>query len=384
MTEEDVKARFIFPFLTSLGFGQDELSFEQSFSVRFGKNVARIDTGKQITEGHPRLDILAKRNNRNLFVVEVKTDDQDLTEDDRDQAVNYARLLDDMAPIAVVTNGKEFKLYKVGNKEEIEKNKECILKYRITADLELLYDEALQSFIGYSKENVRNFCRAQIKERMNTLMGSQEVPDRKFIPALFVGSKELRKAVNEFLESGKTAFAVVGESGKGKTCALCGLASELIEQYPTLFYRARELSGDLAKTMCDDFNWQFSTRLDEVSLLKRLHGLFKGETIIVLIDGLDEWTLADREEVLGNFARHVRSLGIRLIVSCKATQWGGFLAKDGTPTPFSLELFQKGRQSFGYFLKPLDDEEFHVLIRRYREFYAFNGRWQGCAIGDGL
>ena len=45
-------------------------------------------------------------------MVEVKAPDEKLTDDDRDQAISYARLVHPIAPFALVTNGRDdWKLY---------------------------------------------------------------------------------------------------------------------------------------------------------------------------------------------------------------------------------------------------------------------------------
>ncbi len=159
-TEEDIKQKVIMPFIKSLGFDESELEFEKSFSLHLGRYAVRIDTEKQIKEAHPRLDILVKRDGRNLFVIEAKTDFKDLTDDDKEQAISYARLVHPMAPLAITTNGKDHRIYKVGDKTEIEKDKTQIIGYRIGEDLEKIYDEAFEYFIGYSFENVKIFCDA--------------------------------------------------------------------------------------------------------------------------------------------------------------------------------------------------------------------------------
>ena len=91
-TEEDIKVNIVMPYLRSLGFTEDELKFELSFTVHLGRYSVRIDNGQGIRTGHPRLDILITRNGNHLCVFEVKTDSKPLTEDDRDQVVSYARL----------------------------------------------------------------------------------------------------------------------------------------------------------------------------------------------------------------------------------------------------------------------------------------------------
>jgi hypothetical protein len=81
-----------------LGFESHELSFENSFPIRLGRFTARVDTQKQITTASPRLDILVKHNGTNLFVIEVKNDSINLGDDDKEHAINYARIVHPMAP----------------------------------------------------------------------------------------------------------------------------------------------------------------------------------------------------------------------------------------------------------------------------------------------
>ena len=96
--------------------------------------------------------------------------------------------------------------------------------------------------VGYSFENVKLYCDAQIKEGMKTLLGSQDIPDRKFIPELYVPSEKLMKAFIDFRGSNRPVFAIIGEAGSGKTCSMCGLSLDLIRDTPVLFYTGTELN----------------------------------------------------------------------------------------------------------------------------------------------
>jgi hypothetical protein len=379
-TEEDIKQKVLMPFLTSLGFTADEMEFEKGFSIRLGKYWARVDTAKEIESGHPRLDVLVKRGGKNLFVVEAKNDESPLTEDDKEQAISYARLVHPMAPIAVVTNGRETKLYKVGTKIPIEKDRTRILDYSIDEDLSALYDDAFEHFVGCSPSNVRTFCREQVTDGMKTLVGSGSKRDRKFVPELYVQSRELSQDFNEFLQSGKPVFALVGESGSGKTCALCGLAREIIDTHPVLFYRALNLTDGPMKSIADDFNWTFSGAQHEVVLFKRLSKLFWDRAIIIFIDAVDEWILPSKVEALGNFVSHIKGKKIRLAISCKSMPWERFLTSYGAPTSLSEEVFVLAKdkatgQKRCCSVPLLDDNEFYEAVEKYRKFYNFTGRF---------
>ena len=375
-SEEDIKQKVIVPFLKSLGFEENEFEFEKSFFLRLGGYTARVDTEEQIKAAQPRLDILLKRDGQNLFVIEVKTDSKELTDEDKEQAISYARLVHPMAPLAVVTNAKDFKIYKVGDKNEIEKDKIKILGYKIGEDIEKIYEEAFEYFIGYSRDNVRTFCDAQIKEGMKTLLGSKERPDRKFIPELYVPSKKTIKTFIDFLGSDKPLFALIGESGSGKSCSLCGLATDSIGDYLVLFYRALNLTERLTKSIANDFNWEFSTYYNDIALFKRLDKISKNRKMLIFVDGIDEWMLPNKVEILGDFASKIRNRNFKLVISCKSGQWDKFLGKMGIPTTLSEEVFAVNENIKGYLIEPFDDQEFFTMVVKYRRFYDFKGMFE--------
>ncbi len=119
MNEEEVKIKCILPWLKQAGVDLQDLKFEQNFNVKVGRQWVPIGEPHAKTRAGGRLDILVRRGDSNLFVVETKANDETLSDDDRDQAVSYARLVHPMAPYAIVTNGSKHRLYDSITKEEI-------------------------------------------------------------------------------------------------------------------------------------------------------------------------------------------------------------------------------------------------------------------------
>lgn len=105
--EEDLKQKVILPYINSLGFTLNELEFEKNLLTRLGRNVYCINDCKKKENAKGRLDILCKRGDKNLFIIEVKRDNVKITQDDIDQGKSYARLLDQIAPFVLITNGKD-------------------------------------------------------------------------------------------------------------------------------------------------------------------------------------------------------------------------------------------------------------------------------------
>ena len=111
MNEEEVKLHIVLPWLQNVGLAPDDLSFETSFSLRIGTNTVVVGARRRKEIQRARLDILVRRGGKNLLVIEVKEASLPLSDDDRDQAISYARLLHPVAPLALVTNGTNFHLY---------------------------------------------------------------------------------------------------------------------------------------------------------------------------------------------------------------------------------------------------------------------------------
>jgi len=375
--EENVKIKIVLEFLKSLGFREDELSFEKSFLLDLGRSTYKVDTEEQCRKAQPRLDILVTRNNKNLFVVEVKSDLVTVSEKEVEQATSYARLVHPVAPFTIVTNGKEFYIYNSLTRTEIEKDKFKIREhYEVTLPDNYRY-EALKHFIGYSKENLRIFCQNQVLEGMRTLLGSKRQPYKKFIPDLHTPRKKLRTAFENFMHADKPAFAILGDSGTGKTCSMCSMALELMKHgRPVLFYRANDLVDGIIKSIADDFNWEFTSQYYEIEVFKRIDDLFESNKLVIFIDAIDEWNLPNKVEILNRFLAKISSRNFKVVLSCKTNAWDNFLQQKGTPTYVSEAIYTTKEHKTGHYLDPLDPKEFHESIKRYREFYHFKGLFE--------
>ena len=375
--EENVKLKIVLDFLESLGFQEDELHFESSFHLNLGRYTYRVDTEEQCRKSEPRLDILVTRNNDNLFVVEVKSELIKINQEEIEQATSYARLVHPVAPFAVVTNGREFHIYDSLTRKEIERDEfEIKGRYEVSLPDEYRY-EALKHFVGYSKENVKAFCQKQVLEGMKTLLGSKDQPYKKFVPELHSPRKEFHTAFINFLNSSQDSFAIVGDSGIGKTCSMCAIALDLMNDgHPVLFYRARDLVYGIAKSIADDFNWEFSSQYSEIQVFRRVTDIFGEGRLIIFIDAIDEWNLASKVEILGSFLRQTAGKNLKVALSCKTTVWDSFLSQGGMPTYLSEVIYRTQGHERGYQLQQMTDEEFYHAVDKYRQFYEFKGRFE--------
>lgn len=206
-SEEALRSTVVLPWLNSLGIDSDQLSVEKSFSLQLGRNTVTKGTDiERLTIGG-RLDVLVKDpDGRNLFVMELKAPDHDLTDNDRDQGISYARLLPQMAPFVLLTNGREARIYDTFKRDElnIEKLPGKWDDWKTGSPLATAEDirirfEALRAFLGYSLNNMRQFCTAQQKARMASLRNSGSDYTKKYVPNLYTNRHGIETAFNQFL-----------------------------------------------------------------------------------------------------------------------------------------------------------------------------------------
>ena len=117
-TESDFEASIhgvllnTFPWLNA-----DSISHQKQFSMKFGHAIVTVK-GKEITSKGARLDVLINYEGKPLAIFELKREGVSLNEDDIKQGLSYARMIEVMPPLVIVTNGDDTRIFKSYNGEE--------------------------------------------------------------------------------------------------------------------------------------------------------------------------------------------------------------------------------------------------------------------------
>jgi hypothetical protein len=374
--EEQIKNNIILPLLLSMGFQSAELEFETSFKIQLGRGEYTVK--KVAGNASGRLDVLCRRNGRPLFVIELKAESETLTETDRRQGLSYAQLLEPMAPYVLVTNGPNSELYSTVSGKRIDRvrwSSLSRLRPAINAEISLRF-EALKQFVGLSNENLITFCRAQNKVGLAPFRASRNSPrneqlQHKYIPQTYVRRKALESQFRVFLKQARhTVFPVIGDSGVGKTNTMCFLVDSVPNE-PTLFYSGTLLSTDFLRQLSLDFNLVFSAQETPIGLLKKISDLGKihGRTLTVFLDAVDEWELPHKGVELDLIVTVFSQLGMRLVLSCKTTNWDQFLLRKGVPSFTQRALFPNVPK-----LSAFSPTEFKQALEKYRKFLRLQVR----------
>ncbi|HEX8177207.1 MAG TPA: type I restriction endonuclease [Pyrinomonadaceae bacterium] len=372
INEENIKNNILLPLLQGIGFSAGDLEFESNFTIQLGRGVYTVK-GEETKIATGRLDILCRRDGKPLFLIELKAEGEDLTDADRKQGLSYARLLDPMAPYVILSNGQQTLIYETLKGEAINQIARDIVisGYYPSLESEIgLRFEALKHFVGYSYDNLLNFCqshnqaalekfRAQPTENIDTQI------KKKYIPEAYVRREALESCFEKFIEQDdKCLFAIVGESGTGKTNTICHLVDSSVSE-PVLLYSGSLLGSSFLKEISVDFNLDFSPQESEISVLKKISTLAMrySKSFTVFLDAVDEWEAADKVYQLSQVVNCLKLLRMKFVVSCKPSIWQSFLSRNGIPTTINDSLFPEIPE-----LADFDNAETKDAVTKYEKW----------------
>lgn len=110
-SEEDVKIKFLLPFLESKGYKRECIDFNKPIEVQEGRKVKTIYADAVV--------YTTKAKTAPLIVCETKPATDPLTRADKEQTISYARLLPRIAPLALLTNGSMLQVFQTVSKNRI-------------------------------------------------------------------------------------------------------------------------------------------------------------------------------------------------------------------------------------------------------------------------
>jgi type I restriction enzyme M protein len=114
-SEQDAETKVIVPALRELGYDESDptkrvvLRFQHTITVHQGRSQKPIQA-----------DIVVFINDSPVIVIDSKNPREYLTDNDREQVISYARLIGDIAPYAVLSNGYTWQVFDSVSKQQIK------------------------------------------------------------------------------------------------------------------------------------------------------------------------------------------------------------------------------------------------------------------------
>ena len=396
-SEEDLRFA-VASYFRELGFDSDEFSFEDQFHIRLGHNTLLVEKSR-VSAGPikgGRSDLLLTRNGQPIAIVETKSPDHGLTEEDAWQAISYARLLRQIAPYAIITNGSETSVYDTLSHELTPIALPTDAKWAksgkeiVSIDDDLKH-EAARKLIGLNRQTLADFCKMQLIHGLEDLKGNQ-YEGKKYIPDLYTPREGVNTSFYEWFSSDLPCYALVGESGVGKTNLLCSIAEEVTEKHFVLFYSGMRLVDGLLTALRNDFVWEFHRERDIAYIIERFDQIAQEhhQLFLIFVDGIDEFP-GDRDALkseLLDFAYRIRDRSIRLCLSCKAFDWAYFIIDKGqsynhlAKTIFPQLVISESLQSpdpkkVGFWVPAFTDSELDNAFTKYKSAFSLHGDLSG-------
>lgn len=256
----------------------------------------------------------------------------------------------------------------------------CILSTAL--DIRIRY-EALMSFVAFSPDNLKLFCKNQVQARMGAIVGDISAPYSKYIKELHIQRHDLQSTFKKFLASDASVFGMVRDAGVGKTSAICSLALQMLETGIVFFYNAALINKSPSEHIAQDLNLTFSSRSENDTILKKLDelGRYLNQDIIIFIDAIDEHTGSNIALELSETALIARNLErIKVCVSCKSNIWNSVLGKNDNPTHLFEELqkfhlpISKLNNCPGFLLEDFSNDELNSILPLYQKTFGFKGQ----------
>lgn len=310
-TEEDVRTKIVYEKLRELNIPKEQILLEHAARIRLGRKI--YDKG--VLRG--RCDILVKNHQGyNLITIEVKNTGVSLTIETINQAISYSRAIEgNIAPITIITNGKETLFYDSITSQPIEKENLTTLGIEGIIDLNKsnssynnLKKEALNKIFSHSPEIATPALNQLYQEQMSIIEG--DIIDRKkYCEKLY------HQVTNDIdLDSHSNGFFLVtGKPQSGKTNFLCHTSNRIISHnYICIFFPAYKIIGSIHETISKFIHERTDLELKNTNTL--IKNLASSNKVFIVIDSLHEVNKETRDIIIDEL-NYYHSQGVKVIIS---------------------------------------------------------------------
>jgi len=290
--------------------GGIEVTHQIQFTIRLGHQDIAID-GRKGWEKKGRLDILLSAEAGHVAVLELKRPGLDLTNEDRDQGLSYARLLTPMPPLVIVSNGATTNFFTTIDgapwaPKDVTEEVFAKLVSGAAASAAHDRDDAIRSLLGSDPNIWAAFLRAYTSQALAKRTGDLRDFNAPFARGFSV-ERSVASRVLGRLRKKMPAVVVVGPPLSGKSVVLkqCCEKMSVGSLVPLYIDASSARHGPLRLLSSIFVKHLFSaTSLDQVRqwLSTSLRALQGDTRLVLLLDELvpdlnDTW-LGDLDELL--------------------------------------------------------------------------------------
>ncbi|MHB1937220.1 MAG: type I restriction endonuclease [Acidobacteriaceae bacterium] len=284
---------------------REQLTEQRRFTVRLGRQTHEFDSAAE-WEKSGRADVIISHGGRPLALVELKNEDLALTQADYQQAQSYANQLTPRPPLAVVTNGRETRIYdaNTGQPWSGEQDAASAVAHLLTNAAKLAAANmrwATEALMGRETGVWVPIVRSATARLLAEMTDPPGQSDRAFAEVLLFPRLSTFAAISS-ARAGTTFTIVEGAAQSGKSSCLRELALHTLdsEDFAVLMLRGSGpgLFQSLADLFAIELEWNLTAN-DARQWLRRMSTGPAGPALLLVIDDVEPQTrmAADLEEL---------------------------------------------------------------------------------------
>ena len=383
MKEAELEARAhkvildTFPLLNS-----GDISHQVSFSVNIGRSNIDVGGVKSNKRGG-RLDVLIQYKGDNLAVLELKKPKNRINDDDVAQGISYARLLNPMAPLVVISEGSNTKVYNSFDGVELSKGDygntviKDIFKLSLKLSQENL-DDAINALLGTDSEFVNKVAASCSDTTFSYLTGPISDITKPFVDDFLLPRKVTKTVINS-VRGGNKLTILTGAPLSGKSNVLkevCIESRKPNSSYSVLYIDSTSATSGIFRTISNSILNEvfFSPGEDKVRNWLRIQRDNDKNTLVIAIDGLNPTKADDIRSDIDELLAYYCGKGLSMILAVDDSVCDQIIRNKGR-----VQASQIGSLSKIISLKPLDGQEFNEARKIIFDDHDINF-WRGAHL----
>ena len=274
-------------------FRDVKVKHQESFSINFGHRNVKVDLKDPSTYPNRAIyDILLSIDDLNIMLVELKRKGLQLTEEDEKQGLSYARLIPEMPPIVLISNGDENRLFDTYTQKPIESKSIDFdfIKEKITASFQLAASEfknAVEFLFSRQPEIVGKIIRQISCENFQRLTGEIYEVDKAISNDFQINRLVTHRLFKNVLRN-VNLIGLVGSAFSGKTNILFQFYKYFGYNKDTyvLYIDLKDLNYSIFRRLANEFSKETKASVSDDKIrewfLSLLH--VAGIKLVLLID----------------------------------------------------------------------------------------------------
>jgi hypothetical protein len=359
-----------------------KITHQEYLTLRVGHRVDIKAGGLEQAKATGRFDILISFEDKPLAILELKEPGRPLMNDDRDQGLSYAKLLNPQAPLVIVSNGETAEFYQTFNGEiwnPSNKDEEAIhsLFSHALSSAAREMEEAIRLLMGKQpyiwKALFRKYTEAALRQLTGKVNQYTHPLTTDFTIKRFLVS-EIKKSITD----GDTLLALVGPPLSGKTNVISQVCmANDVEDLVPIYIDAQDTSYGIFQHLANKLTREYYVKVEAAEIRYLICNGIQSMSgrLVIIIDG---WTVAtsgtlkeDVEELINSLHDDLK---ISILLCMDDTVFQEVMNTPGRPTYSAI-----GRKAKVIRLNPLDDNEFDsvccLFFEKFQSVFHLGARY---------